>query len=72
MTSKIDILARDWGYRTPEDMAEDYIFEGVNPAICMNDGCHYSTEMEPDQDGGWCESCSTNTLKSVSVLLGII
>ena len=70
--SKAETLAQDWGYDTPEELAADYIFEGVNPAICMNEGCDYSTEMEPDQDRGWCECCGTNSLKSISVLLGVI
>ena len=72
MPTKAETLATDWGYSSPEDCAADYMFEGVNPAICMNKGCDYSTEMEPDQDQGWCESCGTNTLKSISVLLGVI
>jgi hypothetical protein len=38
----------------------------------MNAGCDYSAEMEPDQSSGWCEVCSTNSLKSVLVLAGII
>lgn len=69
---KLQQLARDWGYETPEALVEHYIFDGVMPAICMNPGCGYSTEMEPDQDHGWCESCGTNTLKAASILLGVI
>jgi hypothetical protein len=26
--------------------------DSVSPAICMNEGCHYTCEMEPDQDRG--------------------
>jgi hypothetical protein len=40
--------------------------------ICVTDGCDYTCEMEPDQDRGWCEVCSTNTVKSALVLAGLI
>ncbi len=72
MSTKLDTLATDWGYADAQHMVEDYIFDGVMPAICQNPGCDYSTEMEPDQDHGWCENCSTNTLQSASVMMGII
>jgi len=44
----------------------------VSPAICMNDGCDYTAEMEPDQDRGWCEACGTNTVASALILAGLI
>ena len=70
--NKLHRLTMDWGYNDPSDMVEDYMCEGVNPAICINKECNYSTEMEPDQDHGWCESCGTNTMESASVLMGVI
>lgn len=72
MTTKLQQLAKDWGFETPTQLVEEYIYDGVMPSICMNPGCDYSTEMEPDQDEGWCECCGTNTLKSAAVLLGVI
>jgi len=44
----------------------------VCPAICMTDGCDYTTEMEPDQDQGFCEACGGNTVTSALVLAGLI
>jgi len=41
----------------------------VVPGICMNPGCDYTTEVEPDQCAGWCEECSSPTVKSVIELL---
>ena len=70
--SKLSTLTEDWGYESTFSLVEDYMDEGLMPAICMNKGCDYSTEMEPDQDQGWCECCSTNSLSSASVLMGII
>lgn len=70
--SKLDQLTNDWGYSNPEDMMMDYIFDSGHPAICMNEDCDYSTEMEPDQDRGWCDNCGTNTLVSAGILMGII
>lgn len=65
----LEQLAKDWGYTDPLDMIEDYIYDGVNPGICP---CGYSTEVEPDQERGWCECCGTNTVKSASILAGVI
>jgi hypothetical protein len=51
------------------------IGDTVCPAICCNPDnphCDYTAEMEPDQDAGWCEVCSTNSMASALVLAGII
>jgi hypothetical protein len=69
---KLHTLSDDFGFHDPIDMVESYQCEGLMPAICMTKGCDYSTEYEPDQRKGWCESCSTNTVVSAAVLLGII
>ena len=69
---KLQKLTEDWGYSDPNSMAEDYLLDGVAPGICQNPGCDYSTEYEPDQDRGWCECCSTNTVVSAFILMGII
>ena len=34
--------------------------------------CSYITEMEPDQDRGYCEACGGNTVVSALVLAGLI
>ena len=44
------------------------ISDSVCPAICCNPdnpACDYTTEMEPDQDRGWCEECQAGTMVSV-------
>jgi hypothetical protein len=46
--------------------------DSVSPAICMNDECEFTCEMEPDQDAGWCDECRTNTMKAAPVLAGMI
>ena len=53
-----------------ESMMEQSIMDGVSPAICVK--CGYTTEMEPDQDRGWCEECEGNTVKSALILAGVI
>ena len=63
-------LAQAWGYLCPQELANDYAFDSMVPAICMT--CDYSTEYEPDQEKGHCENCSTNSVKSILILLGII
>lgn len=52
------------------DMLEEAVMDSIVPAICTT--CEGGTEMEPDQDRGWCESCGTNTVKSCLILAGVI
>lgn len=52
------------------DMLEEAVMDSIVPAICTT--CESGTEMEPDQDRGWCESCGTNTVKSCLILAGVI
>ena len=48
------------------------ITDSVSPAICLNENCDYTAEMEPDQDRGFCEACGTNSVASALILAGII
>jgi len=67
---RIKILCEDFGYSDPMDMAEEYMADVCAPAICTE--CHHTTEMEQDQDAGWCEDCEQNTVVSLFILMGII
>jgi hypothetical protein len=60
------------GFRHVEDLLKASVTDSICPAICMTEGCDYSTEMEPDQDAGYCESCGGNTVTSALVLAGLI
>jgi len=60
------------GFDTLEAMLEQATFDSVSPAICMNEGCDYTCEMEPDQRRGWCDECRTNSMKSALILAGLI
>jgi hypothetical protein len=60
------------GYDTLEELLEAVLSDAVSPAICMNEDCDFTCEMEPDQDAGYCEECHTNTMKAAPVLAGII
>jgi len=75
--SKINTLLSDWGINTNnetevDNFMRDCIFDSLNPGICKNNGCDYSTEVEPDQGAGYCEICETTSVVSASLLLGII
>jgi len=72
MMSKIETLANYYGFLSVMEMLEASMFDSVVPAICTNPDCDYTTEMEPDQTRGWCESCETNTVKSCLVLAEVI
>lgn len=71
MRSKIAQLARIEG-ADPMELAEMATFDSVAAGICVNPGCDYTTNVEPDSDSGWCENCGTNTVTSILMLMGII
>ena len=72
MCSKLQQLTHDYGFGEPSDMVEIAIMDGVCPGICMNEGCSYSTDVEPDQDHGYCEICCTQSVVSALVIMGLI
>jgi hypothetical protein len=60
------------GFDVLDDLLQAAATDSVCPAICMTEGCEYTTEMEPDQDAGYCEACGGNTVTSALVLAGLI
>jgi hypothetical protein len=60
------------GYERIEDLIEAVFSDSVSPAICMNEDCNFTCEMEPDQDAGYCEECHTSTMTAAPILAGII
>ena len=69
--AKLDELARIMDM-TVAAFIEEYALESVVPAICMNDGCDFTADLEPDQREGFCEECRTESLRSGIVLAGLI
>jgi hypothetical protein len=70
--AKLEKLIEIEGFENEEALIAAAVVDSVCPAICMNDDCEYTCEMEPDQDRGWCEVCGTNSMASALVLAGII
>ena len=70
--SKLGELVESEGYDSLDNFLEAIITDSVCPAICTNDGCSYTCEMEPDQDAGWCEARGTNSVKSALILAGLV
>src|ERR1700719_455764 len=60
------------GFESLDDLLQAAATDSVCPAICMTEGCNYTTEMEPDQDRGYCEACGGNTMASALILAGVI
>lgn len=69
---KLKTLAELEGFATVEELLEAASYDSVSPAICVNPGCEYTAEMEPDQDGGHCEECGTKTVQAALVLAKLI
>jgi hypothetical protein len=65
-------LSNEERRRKLDELAEASITESVAPAICTEPECDYTTEMEPDQDAGYCEACGNNSVASALVLAGLI
>jgi hypothetical protein len=70
--AKLSKLLEIEGYESVEELIEAVFSDSVSPAICMNEDCSFTCEMEPDQDGGYCEECHTYTMTAAPVLAGII
>jgi hypothetical protein len=70
--AKLAKLLEIEGYDSLAKLMEAVFSDAVSPAICMNEGCDFTCEMEPDQDAGYCEECHTNTMKAAPVLAGLI
>ena len=60
------------GFATIDDLIALSVADSVCPAICMTEGCDHVAPMESDQEEGYCEGCSGNTMVSVLVLAGLI
>jgi len=70
--AKLAKLVEIEGYQNVEELMEAAVSDSVSPAICTNEGCDFTCEMEPDQDAGYCEECHTNTMVAVPVLAGLV
>jgi hypothetical protein len=72
MLTKLQKLAEIEGFEDYLDLLDKYAIDSVCPGICSNTDCEYTTEVEPDQDKGWCEECNQGTVTSAMVLAGVI
>jgi hypothetical protein len=69
--AKLMTLCEIEGFNSLDDFLQAAATRSLCPAICMTEGCDYTTEMEPDQDQGFCETCGGNTVTSALVLAGL-
>jgi len=70
--AKLMKLCDAGGFNSLDDLLALSVTDSVCPAICMMVGCDHITEMEPDQDEGYCDACGGTTVVSVLVLAGLI
>jgi hypothetical protein len=70
--AKLARLLEIEGYETVKELASVILSDSVSPAICVNEDCNFTCEMEPDQDAGYCEECRTNSMQSALILAGLI
>jgi len=72
MENKLELLASIEGYDDSQELLEASVTNSVCPGICINEGCDFTTGIEPDCEDGWCEECETATVKSCLVLANLI
>ena len=65
---KLMRLCERAGYENAYDLLQAVAGGRVCPAICMTEGCDFTTQMKPDQAEGYCEACGGNTVVSVLLL----
>ena len=70
--AKLATLIESEGFENNMDFIEAFITDSVCPAICMNEDCDYTCNLEPDQDEGWCDECGTHSMQSGLLLMGLI
>jgi hypothetical protein len=70
--AKLMKLCEMEGFKTLGQLLRHTATDSVCPAICLTEGCDHTTEMEPDQDNGYCEASGGNTVISALVLAGLI
>lgn len=71
-SNKLRDLAELAGFKDTQELLEECSHDSVVLGICLEPGCSYVTDVEPDQANGWCEECQKNTVASCLVLAGII
>lgn len=64
-------LADETGFDSIGEMLETATMEEVCPGICV--ACRdYTTDVEPDQECGYCENCGADMVKSCLILAGVM
>lgn len=68
---KLIALMKDQGHPDHDDVTgflAPFVMDSVVPGICMNEGCDYTTDCEPDATANWCECCDANSVCSALTL----
>jgi hypothetical protein len=71
-SNKLRHLVESEGYPDLESLVLACIADSVSPGIFTRSDCDYTTEIERDQQRGYCEACGGQTVQSALVLAGII
>jgi hypothetical protein len=69
--AKLMRLCEIEGYGNAYDLLQAAAGGGACPAICMTEGCEYTTQTTPNESQGHCKSCGGSTVTSALVLGGL-
>jgi len=50
-----------------EDLITELMSDSISPGVCRE--CGYVTEIEQDNENGYCEECDTNTVVAATMLI---
>lgn len=65
----LEVLASVEGCETPFDLLDRVIHDSIVPAICCNENCGYTTDLEPDSREGYCDECESHSMISAIELM---
>jgi len=69
---KVKIIVDEMGCSTTDEALAEACSDSVVMGICMNPGCEYTADIEPDCRDGHCECCGTQSVASILVLFNLI
>ena len=70
--ARLNKIAETEGIEDINALIEHAMFNDC-PGICISPDCGFvCSNIEPDQEQGWCEHCDGNTVVSCLVLAGIV
>ncbi|WP_375414578.1 hypothetical protein [uncultured Bradyrhizobium sp.] len=63
--TKLLKLCETEGFGDVDELLKKHATDSICPAICITEGCDFTTGMEPDQAEGDCEACGGSMISAL-------